>query len=122
MSILAIDLGGTRIRAGWYNSDLFLHARAEAPTMAQQPPEDVIRRIIQTARQVVSSGETIRVVGISTPTPHAYTGFIRNAAAFPHWINVPLAQMVSEGLGGVPVHVENDGNVAALAEYHMGAG
>lgn len=122
MSILAIDLGGTRIRAGWFAHDLTLRARAEAPTMAQQPVEQVTHRLIDTARQVIPSGERIRAVGISTPTPHAYTGVIRNAAAFPHWINVPLAQIVGDALGGVPVFMENDGNVAALAEYHMGAG
>jgi glucokinase len=38
------------------------------------------------------------------------------------WRDVPLAQRVSEGLGGLPVVVINDARAATLAEWRFGAG
>jgi glucokinase len=70
----------------------------------------------------VPTGETTRSIGISVPTPQASSGYVRFAANFPTWHDLPLAQLVSDGLGGVPTHMENDANLAALAEYHQGAG
>lgn len=122
MSILGIDIGGTRIRAGWFSNDLSIHNRAEAATLAQQPADQIVQRIIETARKVVPVGESISAIGISVPTPQASTGYVRFAANFPTWHNLPLAQLVSEGLGGTPTYMENDANLAGLAEYHQGAG
>lgn len=122
MSILALDIGGTRIRAGWFDTHLTLHNRAEAPTLADQPAEQIVQRIIDTARSAVPAGATIDAIGISVPTPQANTGFVRFAANFPTWHDLPLARLVSEAFAGVPTHMENDANLAGLAEYHQGAG
>ncbi len=121
MAILGIDLGGTRIRAGWFTPELELLAREETLALVEQPVENVIGRMLDLIDKVVPSGVQVDAVGISAPSPQAYTGYIRNAAAMPQWHDVPLAQIVSEALGNIPVYMENDGNLAALAEYHMGA-
>ncbi len=122
MSILSIDFGGTRTRVGWFDADLHLLARDETLSLVQDPQEVVINRIIDRARRVVPPGEKPAAIGICGPGPEAYTGLIMNAATLPSWDRVPLAQIISEAFGGVPTHMENDGNLAALAEYHMGAG
>lgn len=122
MSILSIDFGGTRTRAAWFDADLKLLAREETLSQTQDPQEAIIARIIELARQVVPAGEKPTAIGICGPGPEAYTGLIMNAATLPSWDRVPLAQMISEAFGGVPTHMENDGNLAALAEYHLGAG
>ncbi|MBZ0281943.1 MAG: ROK family protein [Anaerolineae bacterium] len=122
MSILSIDFGGTRTRVGWFDADLHLLARDETLSLVQDPQAVVINRIIDLARRVVPPGEKPTAIGICGPGPEAYTGLIMNAATLPNWDRVPLAQIISEAFGGVPTHMENDGNLAALAEYHMGAG
>ncbi|NMB11770.1 MAG: ROK family transcriptional regulator, partial [Firmicutes bacterium] len=38
------------------------------------------------------------------------------------WIKVPLSALISKRLGGLPVHVENISNAAALAEKEYGLG
>lgn len=121
MTILGIDFGGTRIRAGWFTRDLQLHARDETLTLAHEPQENVIQRMIDTAKRVVPPGAKVDAIGISAPSPQAYTGYIRHATVLPTWRDVPLANLMSEAFGGVPTYMENDGNLAALAEYHMGA-
>ena len=119
MSIVAIDFGGTRLRAARFDDELNLLARAELPTQAHEPQQAVIERIIAVARQVWD--DTALAVGISAPCPMAYTGLIRHAAVVPDWYDVPLADMVSRAFGDAPVYMENDANLGALAEYHRGA-
>ncbi|PJF25239.1 MAG: hypothetical protein CUN53_13805, partial [Phototrophicales bacterium] len=75
MSILALDFGGTRTRAGWFipNSaapEPTLIHRAETLTRAADPPDQVIDRLIALARQVIPPGATPRAVGISAPGPN----------------------------------------------------
>jgi glucokinase len=127
MSILALDFGGTRTRAGWFianhpSPEPTLIQRAETLTRATDPRDQVIDRLIALARQVIPPGATPRAIGISAPGPNnAAAGMIYHSYALPGWENVPLGQMLSDALGA-PVYLENDGNMGALAEYTGGAG
>lgn len=120
MTILAIDFGGTRTRAGWFSDDLNLLARHEAPTCAHEPPASVIARVIDVARQVVPPSVTPAAVGICAPGPQAYTGLILHAPTLPGWHRVPLAEIIGQTFSA-PAYMENDANLAALAEYRLGA-
>lgn len=122
MSLLAIDFGGTRTRAAWFSDDLELVQRNEALSQVNQPAEQVIERLIETARSVVPTGATVRGIGISAPGPlDADHGVIFQAKTLPDWADVPLVSIVREVFGGVPAFMHNDANLAALAEYHRGA-
>ncbi len=121
MAFVAIDFGGTRLRAARFDSDLHMQARVETTTRAHEPPEAVIQRIFDLTRQVWPEDDLITAIGISAPCPNAFTGTISHAAVLPHWHDIPLAAIVSETFGGVPVFMENDANLGALAEYHRGA-
>lgn len=122
MGILAIDFGGTRTRAAFYSDALQQINRDETRSLVDQPAEAVIERILTTAHAVVPQGETIRAIGISAPGPlDPHNGIIRHALTLPGWQDTPLAQIVSESFSGLPTFIENDGNLAALAESHFGA-
>lgn len=121
VTILAIDFGGTRTRAGWFSPDLKLLTRTEAPSHTDEPPDAVIERIIALARQVVPTGQRPQAIGICAPGPQAYTGLILHAATLPAWDRIPLAERISQAFEGAPAFMENDANLAALAEYHFGA-
>jgi glucokinase len=119
--LLSIDFGGTRTRVGWFSESLDLLARDEGESHTEESQDAVIARIIDLARRVVPAGEIPRAIGICGPGPQAYTGLILNAATLPGWDRVPLAQRISDAFFGAPAHMENDANLAALAEYHFGA-
>jgi len=121
MGYLAIDFGGTRTRAGWFDDGLTMQTRVETPSRVEETPNRVIQRVIDTARQAVPPGSHSTAIGISAPGPQAYNGIIIHAHTLPGWHNVPLARIVSDAFGGVPTFMENDANLAALAEYHAGA-
>jgi predicted NBD/HSP70 family sugar kinase len=61
-------------------------------------------------------------VGLGLPGPiHRLTGTIGSPAILPGWVGIHVAEEMTERLG-LPVHVDNDANLGALAEYHRGAG
>ena len=62
----------------------------------------------------------LRAVGLGLPAPVA-GDVVQSSAIFPGWEGVN-AREVAEDVFGVPVHVENDANLGALAEHRMGAG
>ncbi|MBA3870354.1 MAG: ROK family protein [Anaerolineae bacterium] len=119
--ILAIDFGGTRTRVGWYSNVLELITREESLSHTEEPINAVIDRIIQLAQKVVPDCEVPSAIGICAPGPQAYTGYIRYAHTLPTWDNIPLAQRISAAFSNAPTFMENDANLAALAEYQFGA-
>lgn len=61
-------------------------------------------------------------VGMGLPAPvHGPTGEVGSAAILPGWAGVPVADEMQRRLD-LPVHVENDANLGALAELTWGAG
>jgi len=61
-------------------------------------------------------------VGLGLPGPiHLSTGTVGSSAILPGWVGVHPAAQMTERLE-LPVHVENDANLGALAELHWGAG
>lgn len=124
--ILTLDFGGTRMRAAWMglNGDLqpTVHQRAETPTLATDPVDTVIARLIALARQVIPKGEKPEAVGLAAPGPHdAKSGVIYHSYTLPGWKDVPLARLLADALDA-PVFMQNDGNLGAVAEYMGGAG
>jgi glucokinase len=123
MGILAIDFGGTKTRAAWYSDDFEQLARAETRSLVDQPAQQVIDRIIETARSVIPAGEMPEAIGIAAPGPlDVERGIIYHAHTLPGWTNTPLRDILSEAFGGVPAYMENDATLAALAEHQRGAG
>lgn len=118
MTIVALDFGGTRTRAACFDEQLNILQRVEMPTLAQEPQAVVIARIIDLVRQVWRDG--VAGIGVSAPCPNAFTGIISHAAVLPGWQDVPFERILGDAFSGLPIFMENDANLGALAEYHMG--
>jgi glucokinase len=64
----------------------------------------------------------VRAVGVSVPGPFDRDrGLLLEPPNLPGWCDIPVQQVLETSLGR-PVHVENDANAAALAEWRFGAG
>ncbi len=69
-----------------------------------------------------SSRANVIGVGLGLPGPiHRSTGTVGSSAILPGWVGVQVGLEMSRHLG-LPVHVDNDANLGALAELHWGAG
>ncbi|WP_322047475.1 ROK family transcriptional regulator [Paraburkholderia sp. J67] len=88
-------------------------------------PDPVVTLVRElAARAGVAVGDLAGVsVAIQAPIDRANGGIIAPWAALrlPRWKDVPIATMLGEALG-VPVAVDNDANLGALAEWTWGAG
>lgn len=119
---LAIDLGGTQIRAAMAAGGS-LHGRVACPTPATEGPAAVVRAIGWAARQAMAaSGQGApTAVGIAAPGPlHGSRGVVYSPPNLHGWLNVPLADLLRAELG-LPVALIKDANAAAVAEHRMGA-
>lgn len=119
--VIAIDLGGTNIRAALCDDTGRIHKRFKQLTQPEHGAPAVIERIAEAARAVWPAGVEIAGVGVASPGPiDPFTGTVLYAANL-YWHNVPLRDALQAALH-LPVTVGNDANLAALGEQKYGAG
>jgi len=124
---VGIDLGGTFIKVGCFDSKLKLLSKVSAPTEAEKDARTVIENIAKAAeKSVAEAGFTmadVPAVGLGCPGPARYSeGIIDAATNFPTFRNIAVRQLLSDRLGGKAVVFENDANVACFGEFAAGAG
>ncbi len=120
--IIAVDLGGTQIRAARFDRKLNLLQRENTLTRADEGPGPTIDRIkAYIAKVLPTSSKDIAGIGFSSPGPlNPMTGVIVAPANLPGWHDVPLGDIIHAEFD-LPVFIGNDANVAALAEASKGA-
>ena len=120
--IIAVDLGGTQIRAARYDHELNQLQRENTLTQAAAGVQPTINRMKAYIRKVLPAGdEDVLGIGISSPGPlNPFSGVIVAPPNLPGWLNVPLREIIAAEFK-LPVYIGNDANVAALAEASKGA-
>ncbi len=125
-SVLAIDFGGTQIRAALITPDLAVHERRAVPTHDEDGVDAVVERICEVAIGVLGDARAAGLphpvaVGISAPGPlDPWRGVVTAPPNLAGWHDVPLGSRVAEAVG-LPTFVERDTNVAVMAEWRYGA-
>lgn len=121
---LAIDLGGTELRAAVVEATGRVAAFAATPTDAQGGPDAVIAQMVALLGEVRGEAPEVEILGLGVGAPGPLdpdAGIVVDAPTLLGWRNVPLTSILSERLG-LAVQLENDANAAALGEWHFGAG
>jgi len=116
---IAVDIGGTHIRVAVYepNSTKPL-AHQRTRSLGNKP--GVYDRIVKAIESVWQ--KEVSAIGIACPGPlDPHTGTILATPNIHEWQNFPLAPKLSEHFG-VPVHLDNDANMAGFGEWQYGAG
>jgi len=118
--VIGVDLGGTKVIAGVLDEQLRVHQRVQRPAPAGEQAQ-VLDAVLDAVAEVRAGapGE-ISAVGFGIP---CLIDQQRGKAVMA--VNLPLADLdfravMSERLG-LPAFVDNDANVAALAEHRAGA-
>jgi glucokinase len=122
--IVGIDLGGTTVRAGAFDSEGNLLVVRETPIEARRGPEFGLRKIQGLVEQVLaeSGSKSLMGIGIGATGPvDTVHGTIHNPFTLPTWDDVPVVEWMQISFN-VPVTLENDADAAALGEYWQGAG
>jgi glucokinase len=124
--VIAIDLGGTKIRAVVLDGAGEIVGEDVRPTEGQEGQSVVIGRMVDAARAAVDVSRvpfaSLAAVGVTAPgTIDFERGIIYQAPNLKGWDAVPLAERLREQLN-LPTILENDANAAAYGEWRYGAG
>ncbi len=119
--VVGVDLGGTKILAGVFDGSLECVGSTKVSTKAQRGLDNVISRIERCVRDAVDEADLSikQVAGVGIGAPGAVdfgTGTVMFAPNLEGWKDVPLKKDLEKQLG-VPVFVENDGNIAVLGVH-----
>jgi glucokinase len=115
--VIGVDLGGTKIAAGSIDVGGEVHERHEMPTPTES--QGALLDGIAAAVEQLAAG-SVGAVGIGIPSViDPTTGKALGSVNIP-LRDVALAEVLRERLG-LPVVIGNDGNMAALAEWKLGA-
>jgi glucokinase len=118
---IGVDIGGTKILAGIVTDEGDVVSTARRPT-PRNDANDVLDLVAEVVNELVeSTPEPIVGVGLGVAglvdADRSRVYFAPNL----RWSQVPVRALL-EASTGLPVVVENDGNVAAWGEYVYGAG
>src|SRR4051795_10982584 len=115
-NVIGVDVGGTKVAAARVQG-------AECASHVERPTElasseGLIDQLESVIREVVDSEGQPDAVGIGLPSQIDFASGTVVASVNIPLEGVPLGKELGDRLG-VPVHVDNDANCAALAEAHF---
>jgi glucokinase len=118
--VVGVDLGGTKILAGVFDTKLQPLGATKLSTKAQRGPEAVIERVARCVLDAIDecdlSAKQIRAVGIGAPgAVDPEQGEVLFAPNL-EWKNVPIVKELEKRLD-VPVFLENDCSACMLGVY-----
>jgi len=117
-AVLAVDVGGTAIKAAVIDQAGTVLDQVQRPTSPANGPASVVESVRAAASELARAG----VVAGGVVVPGAVdvaTGIARYSANL-GWRDVPLRDLLAADLG-IPVTIEHDARAAGLAEATLGA-
>ncbi|MGI5404440.1 ROK family protein [Streptomyces sp. CA-135486] len=118
-NVVAIDLGGTTIKAARFNAQGVTEERLRLTTPSSERPESVVAAVVQAATTLVRPG--ISAVGLCAPGLIDAAGGVVRFASNLGLRETPLAAAVADRVH-LPVTLEHDVRAACLAEQRLGLG
>ncbi|MBN8654903.1 MAG: ROK family protein [Anaerolineae bacterium] len=120
-TIIAVDIGGTHMRAAAYAQDEIQPIKhKKIRTLASE--SGGLNRLIRVIEDVWPKNDSVTAIGLGSPGPlDPHTGYLLAPPNNPEWHNFPLAPNVEKHFG-VKTYLDNDANLAGLGEYRYGAG
>ncbi|MFG2197127.1 ROK family protein [Streptomyces sp. NPDC048639] len=125
--VIALDVGGTRLKAALVGINGELLCEDQRDTIRELGPKVVMESILEFAAELRAHGErrfgeAASAAGVAVPgIIDVGTGTAVYAANL-GWRDVPLRSLLVERLGGIPVALGHDVRTGGLAERRIGAG
>ena len=118
---IGVDLGGTNVRAAIVDEEGKVLVQKKSPSYAQEGKEKVMDTIINLIKSLPDY-ESCSGIGVGVPGPcDEKTGSMVLATNLPGFEGYSIANKLEETFH-MPSFIDNDANVAALAEALVGAG
>ena len=123
---LGVDIGGTKISLVLGTEKGKILARREIPTWTGARTKACVQELASNLRaMIIHSGVApTRILGVGVGCPGAVNSLkdaLPRSPNLPGWAGLPLKSILRK-VTGLPVHLANDANAAALGESIFGAG
>jgi len=123
--IVAIDLGGTNLKSALLDLNYKIKDRRVLNTKSFKKKESLIAAIVDSVKKIIRdnqlSKKDILGVGLGLPGPiDVRNGLVHFFPNIPGWKEVRLKNILERSLS-LPIFLDNDANLMALAEYKLGA-
>ncbi|MCK5812197.1 MAG: ROK family protein [Clostridiales bacterium] len=124
MLYIGVDLGGMSIKAGIIDKQGTILSKDKVPTNVNRHYSDIILDMANLIKKLLKETQNtiddVLGIGIGSPgTPDSKSGVLIFSNNL-HFYNVPIREELQRYFS-VPIYLENDANVAALAESEFGA-
>ncbi|WP_406105740.1 ROK family protein [Streptomyces sp. NBC_01003] len=125
--VIALDVGGTGMKAALVGADGTLLHQARRATGRERGPDAVVETILGFAADLRAYGEEhlgepAAAAGVAVPgivdDEHGIALYASNLG----WRDVPMRRLLSERLDGIPVALGHDVRTGGLGEGRLGAG
>lgn len=118
-----LDIGGSSLKTGLFSEKRELLARFSTPVNCDLKPNIPLGALIDWLKSNEITGKyMLQTIGVGIPGIFDQAkGMLTHAANLPCWVGFPVRDYLRSMLE-VPVIIGNDGNMAALGEYHAGSG
>lgn len=121
---IGVDLGGTNIGAGIVDEEGSILVKDEVPTGSSRPYDEIIKDMADLIGEILKQGgyelSDVESIGIGSPgcidNEQGEVVFANNL----NWKHVPVREELQRHID-LPIYLENDANVAGLAEAVTGA-
>jgi glucokinase len=126
LMIIGVDMGGTNIRTGLFTPQGRLQNKSIKIHYGNLPPQKVIDLVISEVNNILKKEglDLFNISGMGVGFP-GHVDFKRGIALttsnLPQWDDIPLRDILEDRLK-ISVYLDNDANLAALAEHLFGAG
>lgn len=121
--VVGIDIGGTNTVFGVVDARGTILYSAAIKTGIYPDINDYVTDLAKGLELIMNQAggrEKIKGIGVGAPNGNYFTGSIEFAPNLPWKGKIPLAQMISDKLGGIPCTLTNDANAAAIGEMTYG--
>jgi len=124
MYYIGIDLGGTNIAVGLVDEEGKIVHKDSVPTLNEREYPEIIKDMAMLSLKVIEDAgvslKDVKSIGIGSPgTPNTEKGILVYANNL-KFRNVPMRDEMQKYID-LPIYLDNDANVAALAESVAGA-
>ncbi|AZP18679.1 ROK family protein [Streptomyces aquilus] len=125
--VIALDVGGTGMKAALVGTGGELLHQARRATGRDRGPDAVVDGILDFAAELHAYGaehlgEPASAAGVAVPGIVDAERGVAVYAANLGWRDIPLRDLLTEKLGGIPVALGHDVRTGGLAEGRIGAG
>lgn len=121
-TVLAIDVGGTKLAAGVVDATGQLTSEHRTPTPPEGAAEEIWSALVGAVERALDGAgrPTIEAIGIGCGGPMQWPSGVVSPLTMAGWREFPLRSRLQEHFG-VPVRLHNDAVCVAAAEHWRGA-